>query len=46
MSERRVMRGGSYYDGTWIQRLAVRNWSVPENRFRSSGLRLVIRRKR
>ena len=40
----RVLRGGSYNRVSWFLRTTVRFRNEPENRYRSSGFRLVIKR--
>ena len=47
MSKDRVLRGGSFNNGTWNLRTIVRYGREPEDRYRNDGFRLVlIRRKR
>jgi hypothetical protein len=43
----RVLRGGGYYDDSWIMRVLYRIASKPEvrSRFRDNGFRFVIRGK-
>lgn len=40
----RVLRGGSYNRVSWNLRSTIRFRNEPENRYRSSGFRLVIKR--
>ena len=37
----RVLRGGSWYSGSWRLRSTHRRWSVPSNRISDAGFRLV-----
>jgi len=49
MSKRRVyrvLRGGSYNRVSWNLRSTIRFRNEPENRYRSSGFRLVIKRRK
>ena len=41
----RVIRGGSFINGSWFLRTTIRNWFVPEVRDRNYGFRVVIRRR-
>jgi formylglycine-generating enzyme required for sulfatase activity len=41
---RRVLRGGSYYYGTFILHTTVRDWNKPEDRYWFNGFRLIARK--
>ena len=43
---RRVLRGGSFSNGTGGLRTAYRYWGVPEVRHRIIGFRIVVKRRK
>ena len=45
MTKRRVLRGGSFDDGSWSLRSSVRRRRVPEGRYCDYGFRIVISRR-
>jgi formylglycine-generating enzyme required for sulfatase activity len=38
----RVLRGGSYFRGSWFVGCAVRGWGVPDGRYSNIGFRVVL----
>ena len=42
----RVLRGGTYYNGTWDMRTAHLNWNGPVCRGWADGFRLVVIRRK